>query len=288
MSIIAEIEGASIGKRPWALQDLPPYSPVARKLMLLTAREDVPLPRVQEVLRTDAAFAAEVLRLANSPLVGMRGEITSILQAVAMLGLERIKSLATTLALRAFLTNGMLTDAMRGSWRHNLAAAILCEWLARSVHMDRNTCYTAGLLHDVGRLALLRASPDEYGQILLREGVSDFDLLQFEKSVFDIDHCEAGAWILEQWGFPKELCEVASRHHQRPKNGALGLLPVVYAGWRIADLLGFSVGSQPVPGDIAEIAEVLPSGARQQVMGAFGELAEEVAYKINAIECSLV
>src|SRR6266850_8475445 len=179
MPTLVEIEDASQEKRPWALQDLPPYRPVARRLMMLTARDDVPLPLVREVLCTDAAFAAEVLRLANSPLIGMRGEITSILQAVAMLGFERIKSLATTLALRAFLTNGTPSDALRGCWRHNLAAAILCERLARFVQMDRDLCYTAGLLHDIGRLALLRARSDEYERILFQD-IGDVDLIEFE------------------------------------------------------------------------------------------------------------
>src|ERR1700716_265830 len=84
---------------PWALKDLPPYRTVARKLMKLTAHADVPLDQIQKVLRTDAAFTADVLRLANSPLIGMRGEIRSVMQAVMMLGLERIKDLATTVAL---------------------------------------------------------------------------------------------------------------------------------------------------------------------------------------------
>jgi putative nucleotidyltransferase with HDIG domain len=285
---MAEVEDVVSGKRPWALQDLPPYRPVAKKLMLLTAREDVPLSRVQEVLRTDAVFSAEVLRLANSPLISARGEITSILQAVAMLGLERIKSLSTTLVLRTFLTNGTLTDALRGCWRHNLATAIVCDRLARFVHLDRDTCYAAGLLHDIGRLGLLRAGSDEYERNLLRKGVTDVELIRFEESVFEIDHCEAGAWILEQWAFPEKLCKVALLHHQRPKSGAVGLLPVVYAGWNIADFLGFSAGSQPIPGDIAEFMEVLPDAARQHVIGEFDGLAEEVAFKINAIECSLV
>jgi HD-like signal output (HDOD) protein len=154
--------------------------------------------------------------------------------------------------------------------------------------MDRDTCYTAGLLHDIGRLGLLRTSSEEYERILAREGVTDFELLQFEKAVFDIDHCEAGAWILEEWEFPAKLREVALLHHRRPKSDAAGLLPVVYAGWRIADLLGFSAGSQPVTGDIAEIVDVLPDAARQEIIGGFDGLAEEVAFKINAIECSLV
>jgi putative nucleotidyltransferase with HDIG domain len=288
MGILAEIGDDPKPKRPWALQDLPPFHPVARKLMLLAARDDVPLTRVEQVLRTDAAFASEVLRLANSPLIATRGGITSILQAVALLGVDHIKKLATTLVLRTFLTTGTVRDSLRGCWHHNLATALICERLGHSVHLDSETCYTAGLLHDIGRLALLRKYPGKYERILAVKGVNDLDLLQLEKAEFDIDHCQAGAWILEQWEFPKELSQVASLHHRRPENGELGLLPVVYAGCRIADLSGFSVGNQRVSGDIAEIADVLPDKARQQVIGEFDGLAEEVAFKINAIECALV
>src|SRR5258708_24709818 len=97
--------------------------------MMLTARDEVPLQLVREVLCTDAAFAAEVLRLANSPLIGMRGEITSILQAGAMLGFERIKSLAVTLALRAFMAPGAPRHAPRRCWRHNPPPANPCQRL---------------------------------------------------------------------------------------------------------------------------------------------------------------
>src|SRR5713101_9741004 len=157
---IAQVEA------PWALKDLPPYRPVARKLMRLTAHADVQLEQIQQVLRMDAAFTADVLRLANSPLIGMRGEIKSIMQAVMMLGLERIKALATTLSLRAFLTGGDPSGSLRQSWRHNLASAILCQRLARLVHLDSDTCYTAGLLHDIGRLAFLRACRKKYELVL--------------------------------------------------------------------------------------------------------------------------
>src|ERR1700719_2917453 len=151
---------------PWALKDLPAYRPVARKLMRLTARQDVQLEQIQQVLRMDAAFTADVLRLANSPLIGMRGEIKSVMQAVMMLGLERIKALSTTLSMRAVLTSAGSIDALLASWRHILATAILCERLARILVIDIDTCYTAGLVHDIGRLALLCAFPDKYEGIL--------------------------------------------------------------------------------------------------------------------------
>src|SRR5215510_6515794 len=135
MSLATQSSDAS-NVRSWTLKDLPPYRLVARKLMLLSAKADVPLTQVQAVLRADAAFSAEVLRLANSPLFGVRREITSVLHAVVLLGLERIKALATTLALRTFLTAGKPTQALYSCWRHNLATAVVCERLARFLHMD--------------------------------------------------------------------------------------------------------------------------------------------------------
>jgi putative nucleotidyltransferase with HDIG domain len=288
MAIVAEIRSPGTVSTPWALKDLPPYRPVARKLMMLTAKAEVPLEEVQRVLRTDAAFTADVLRLANSPLIGMRSEIKSVLQAIMMLGIERIKALSTTLALRTFLMNAVPDDPLHACWRHNLATAILCDRLARILHEDSDTCYTAGLLHDIGRLALLSVHPDKYLQILDMDSPDDNALLLREKAAFEVDHCVAGEWIITQWDFPVELREVVSTHHRRPRAGASILLPIVYAGWRMADLLGFSIWRHPVAGEIEDILSVLPGKAPQQVLAEYDGLAEEVAFKINAIECSLL
>jgi HD-like signal output (HDOD) protein len=273
---------------PWALKDLPPYRPVARKLMRLTAHADVQLEQIQQVLRMDAAFTADVLRLANSPLIGVRHEIKSVMQAVMMLGLERIKALATTLSLRAFLTAAMPNGALLASWRHNLATAIICERLGRILVIDSDASYTAGLVHDIGRLALLCAFPEKYENLLMEQPSDDLDLLQCERSIFDIDHCQAGKWILEHWDFPEELREVAFLHHERPKPGAAMMLRMVHVGWRMADLLGFSVLARPIAGQIDEITSVLPPKAQEQVLTEFDRLAEDVAFKINAIDCSLM
>jgi putative nucleotidyltransferase with HDIG domain len=288
MSLSAEARRTAKVEQPWVLRNLPSYRPVARKLMMLTSLEDVPLSKVQDVLRTDAAFTADVLRLANSPLIGLRAPVTSVLHAVMVLGLERMKSLATTLALRAFLTTGVPTDAVKACWRHNLATAVICEKLARFLQIEADLCYTAGLLHDIGRLALIRACPDQYQHIFSIDPDGGFNLLEIEKSLFEIDHCEAGRVILEQWEFPKELRDVVSTHHHEPNAESSNLARIVYAGWQIADLLGFSALNRPIAGKIEAIASVLPANARQKLLEEFNGLAEDVAFKINAIECSLI
>ena len=274
-------------QRPASLKDLPPYRPVVRKLMQVTARENVPLSRLQEILRTDAAFTADVLRLANSPLIGMRNVVSSVLHAVMILGLERIKGLAATLALRSFLTPGGMNDAMRECWRHNLATAIICEKLARFVKIDSDIAYTAGLLHDIGRLALLRASPEMYAG-LVATNRDPATLLDAEQSLFEIDHCEAGRWILEEWEFPLELCDVVYRHHTRPDARTPDLCRVVYVGWQIADQLGFSATGCPVKQELQAIVSFLPGDAGAKLLQKYDGLAEEVAFKINAVECSLL
>src|SRR5258708_30185613 len=135
MSGTAEIDDVATAKHLWTVRDLPPYRPVARKLMQLTTRENVPLSEVQEVLRTDTAFAAEVLRLANSPLIGMRGEITSILQAVAMLGVGLINKLAITITFRAVMTTGAPSDAPHVCWDNNLPTTILFDHLSPLIEL---------------------------------------------------------------------------------------------------------------------------------------------------------
>ena len=91
--------------QPWALKNLPPFRPVAVKLLRLTSREDIPLSSIQTVLRTDVAFSAEVLRLANSALIGSRSQVSSVAHAVGLLGLERLKALSMTIAMRDFLSS---------------------------------------------------------------------------------------------------------------------------------------------------------------------------------------
>jgi len=253
--------------------------------MQITADEGAHLAQVQDVLRLDAAFSAEVLRLANSPLLGARREITNILHAVAILGLERIKALTTTLAVRIFLS-GKPSDAMQTCWRRNLAVAIVSAQIARYVDMDADTCYTAGLLHDIGRLALLWACPDEYAGILAQPMIESRHLLEMEKELFGMDHCEAGEWILTQWEFPLQLREVALLHNRNPEPGASSLLLVVYTALQIADAIGFPISHQST--DRTQMSELLPNRLRQSVLDNFDQIAEDTIFRLNAVECSLL
>jgi HD-like signal output (HDOD) protein len=270
--------------QPWALKNLPPFRPVAIKLVQLTAQDDVSIAKVQHVLRTDVAFSTEVLRLANSALTGSRTEVRSVAHAVAMVGLERLKALSMTIALRDFLSSSKSNQAMGLCWRYNLATAVICEWLAPFVQLDPDSCYTAGLIHDIGRLAILRAYPDEYFRMLSVIEDYGFDLLQCEKDLFDINHCQAGRWLMERWEFPADLKDVAELHHQPPTEKTPVLVTIVYIAWQIADMLGFSPLGVRSHVNIEEITATLPETARNVIFSHLDQLADLVILKLKAGE----
>jgi putative nucleotidyltransferase with HDIG domain len=271
--------------QPWALKNLPPFRPVALKLARLTASDDTPIAQVQQVLRTDLAFSAEVLRLANSALIGSRARINSVAHAVEFLGLERLKALSMTIALRDFVSTSTKADSlMQHCWKYNLATAIVCEWMAGFLPLEPEACYTAGLMHDIGRLALLRGFPEEYERAVATIPDHNFDLLQAEKAAFDIDHCEAGRWLMEQWDFSADLKDVVAFHHLTPDSKTPPLVTVVYIGWQIADMLGYSPLATRSAATIEEITITLPDAARQRIFSGLDELPQSVSQKIDAAE----
>jgi HD-like signal output (HDOD) protein len=269
---------------PWAHENVPPFRPVAAKLMRLTAGKDVPLARILSVLRTDAAFSAEVLRLANCALVGPRLGVNSLEHAARLLGFDRLSALSMTVAMRDFLNTPKGGSLMAACWKYNLATALVCEWLARLLPIEPDRCYTAGLVHDIGRLSLLRAFPQEYERMMSSIQDHGFDLLTCERSLFDIDHCEAGRWLLERWKFPVELRQVVALHHRRPDAATPLLVSIVFAAWQIADMLGYSPLDLRSADTLDEVTASLPEEMRAGIFTGLDDLAETVTARLAAVQ----
>jgi HD-like signal output (HDOD) protein len=269
---------------PWALKNVPPFRPVAVKLMRLTADKNVPLAKVLGVLRTDAAFSAEVLRLANCALVGSRLGVNSLEHAAGLLGLDRLNALSMTVGMRDFLNTPKAGSLMEACWKYNLVTAIICEWLARFLPMEPDRCYTAGLVHDIGRLSLLRAFPREYERMMSAIEDHGFDLLRCEQDLFNIDHCEAGHWLLGRWKFPNDLRQVVGLHHRQPDAGTPLLVTVVFVAWQIADMLGHSPLDLRSAATLDEVTATLPEEMRGKIFTGLDELAETVTSKLAAVQ----
>ncbi|HZT32066.1 MAG TPA: HDOD domain-containing protein [Bryobacteraceae bacterium] len=269
------------------LREVPPFRPVALQLLKLIGQPNVPLAQIVSLMRTDAVMTAEMLRLANSPLLDCRNEIKSVLHALAILGLNRVSALILTTAMRGLVDTrrSVLTHLC---WRHSLTTALVCERLAEHFDLEKETAYTAGLIHDIGRLALLRTFP-EYEEAMKLAEAEQRGLLETERQEFHLDHAEAGRWLLGQWGCPMELQNVAALH-ECPPAGPLrdaALIRLVHAGSQLADAIGmspFPASPHPEP---PEIAAAFPAAQALRVLAQFPQTAEQVITKVNQIELSL-
>jgi HDOD domain len=137
-------------------------------------------------------------------------------------------------------------------------------------------------VHDLGRLALLRSFPQEYELAMEEIEKHEFDILRCEKSAFQIDHCEAGQWLMERWGFPVELREVAALHHREPAADTPALVAAVHIAWQMADMLGLSPMAIRSAVTIEEMTATLPEPARQGIFAGLDELPAIVAAKLKA------
>jgi HD-like signal output (HDOD) protein len=271
-------------QRARLLKEVPPFRPVAVQLLNLVSDISQPLARVVSLLRTDAVLTAEVLRLANSPLIGCRSEIKNILQALAFLGMERVNSLIVTTAMRG-LAGPVGGNLARACWRHNLATAVICERLATALHISQERGYMSGLIHDIGRLALLRAFPN-YEKELTEAAAEGRNLLAIEKGLYGMDHTEAGRWLLAQWGCPLDLQVVASLHENPAAAGGRDkdLVFLVSASSQLADLMAFCEFDTPKT-ELGKVVEMIPEASGQ--LTDFPALTEFVATRVNGIELSL-
>jgi CheY-like chemotaxis protein len=146
-------------QRARLLKEVPPFRPVAVQLLNLVSDISQPLARVVSLLRTDAVLTAEVLRLANSRCWG--AGLKSRTSAGAGLPGHGAGELADRHHGHARPgRTGQSGNLARACWRHNLATAVICERLAPSMRISQERGYMSGLIHDIGRLALLRAFPN--------------------------------------------------------------------------------------------------------------------------------
>jgi putative nucleotidyltransferase with HDIG domain len=241
------------------------------------------LPQLAELVSADPAFSSAVLTLINSPLYGLRNPIHSIYQAIALLGLERIKGLAVTVGIRTYLGSSLNNPALQGCWRHSLACAIIAEELAEFSMMDRGAAYTGGIMHDIGRVALAVIQPEQYAHFLNETQENPQQVLRREREWFDIDHCEAGRRLIHEWNLPDEFLDITSRHHVQEASNGLDMLALIRFGCEIADSIGFAAVRLATPRNYLELVSALPERPRSRFHVDPKDLAARIDNKINSI-----
>ena len=267
------------------MQSLPAFSPVASRLLSMATGSQASLREVSGLIEMDPALSVDVLRLINSPLYARRIEITGVMHATTLLGMEAIRGMVLTVALRNFSRLSSGAPVFRQCWRHNLACALLTADLAAVSGIDRDAAYSLGLLHDSGRLALLAASPVGYSR-LLDSGAADLaELMEKERELFEMDHCDVGLWLAEEWRLPIDFQNAMSNHHEPGGGDGSHTSLIVHLACDLATMAGFPSWGRPREWDTTELQQRLPE-AGPSILDS-GELIPRLAEGINSLECSL-
>jgi len=262
-----------------SLARIPAFPAVALRVLNLVSQDDPDFDLLVREIASDATLSAQVLRLANSALFRFETEVGTVHQAVLLLGTQQIQSLVMSVATANYSRAALRTEAFQRCWQHTIATAVLSREIAAAAGAPLpEQAYSLGLLHDIGRLGLLVAWPDDYDLMVRKADRNVISLLELEKQLFTMDHCELGRRLIEQWKLPHEFCVVAGRHHDPPAGATeLNSLRIAHLSCRLADALEFWVAKPFRPLDVEEVLSELPSDVRLRLPSDPLDLKEKIA-----------
>lgn len=197
--------------------DIPSPSPVIHRLLEMMFAPETSLDDLAQALSSDAGLSARTLRAANAAFSSPKQRIEDIRDAVVRIGLVGAIHLISTAEIKAvfFAVPGQPGD-MKRLWVHNLVTACLADAYARFHRLEKpGRWYTGGLLHDIGRLVMLRHDPVKYSEAMALVAADGRDICDAERELFRVSHEEVGAKLMQLWRFPASIAD-AAYHHNRP------------------------------------------------------------------------
>lgn len=200
-----------------AIERIESLPATATHLVHLLADPEAKLDDVRRCVELDPALAANILRICNSAAFAGRACVSSIYEAIVRLGTQRVLNLALTQGVTP-LRKGELPGyelAPGELWRHSVGVAVCAEALSRALGgAPAQELFTAGLLHDVGKLVIGLSVREEIATLLSLVSSNHITFEDAERQVLGIDHTEAGALLLTRWGLPDTLSYSARWHHE--------------------------------------------------------------------------
>lgn len=192
-----------------------------------------PEPSIREVsglIAQDVGMAAGILKLVNSAFFGLRVHVSSPAHAVNLLGLEIVKSLVLSVGLFDRFNKDVFRNFdLEKLWRHSLSTGRLAQVIAgleAVKEQEREQCFIAGLLHDVGKLVMATNFPKGYAEVIsgCQQGLGT--VLDMERHVFGASHAEVGAYLLGLWGVDDPVVQAVYLHHEPGRSKQAGFTPL--------------------------------------------------------------
>lgn len=257
---------------------LPPLPGSVMRISAMLSDLNVSQRQIAAAIGLDPILSSRILRLANSPIYGLRDQVTSLDIAVSAIGNGSIAQALTISGVSdAFGRRVLSSPAGQMVWAHSLATAMITAEIYRIKRFPgADEAFACGLLHDIGKLILLRADTPLYVGILERAS-AEGDLTAIEKEIFDFDNAELGEAAAKEWGLPTVVCD-SIRHHHHPMSATADYTTAQVLN--TADALAYL---KEVDGETAKMFEddtVMKFGLEAE---QFDEIWETVSVRLNEV-----
>ena len=279
--MVIDAEALVIRKRlEQSLKELPPLPTAVAKVLDETNRQEPDMHKIDEIVSGDQALASKVLRIVNSAYYGLSRQVTSVGQAVLILGIQQIRTITLSVgSISAFSGRGPLdADGMRKFWQHSFATAAACSALCSKLNVDRKSSddvSTIGILHDVGRMFFFCNFKPSY-QKLVQKALQNGTTYEEEEYAFLGDtHAGIGSIVADKWELPQTIVD-GIRLHEGPFTSELPLTTAILAAADWMNKPYYYDGPAPIAPIDPELLGVLGLTEEQ-----LQEIGEKVRNKVD-------
>ncbi len=202
------------------IQDLPTLSTVITKMVEMLDSQEASPKELADLIAQDQSILSAILKLVNSAFYGFPRKITSVHQAVVILGFSTVKSIALGASIFKSKPRKGEKDVFdrNALWIHSLGVATASKLIAQKIgHADADEAFVAGLLHDVGKVVFDTQFPAEFREVVEKAEDENILLLEAEREILGLDHAEAGQILLFKWQLPLPVVNAVGFHHDLEK-----------------------------------------------------------------------
>lgn len=256
------------------IEALPAFPAVAARALKVSNDPTSSAADMERVISYDPALAGRVLSIANSAYYGFRHNVTTIRQAVVLLGISTVRSAVVSASCYGVFARAGMQAELESLWLHSIGTAIAAERLAKRARvLPSDEAYLAGLLHDVGVAAIAISFPGVVERIKSVSSQRQISRLSAEREVLGYDHSYVGTLVTREWGMPGSIVCAAAHHHSPAEATDV---PEAAACVHIADVIASRLGFALDP----TMAQIEPDSGAASALGLMEGEIEQISEQI--------
>jgi HD-like signal output (HDOD) protein len=287
MGAAPHLHGREIAQR---LGELPTLPSIVYELNQVIGDPMASISDIEAIMAGDQSMTLKVLSLANSAYYAIPGGVSTLSRAIGYVGYETIHQMVLSMSIISALKPGMseltLSFDVPMFWKHSFGTAVACEAIAEFIHYESpGDLFTAGLVHDIGKLAVYIIDPDQFAEVMQQAFTRKTSFAEAESTLGVSTHCFIGQQLALRWKLPLQIQSVIQHHHQLDRKMRLGIssemnliVDIVYLGNLLAHALkiGHSGHDQAssVPRELLERIHVRPEQLTELILKVQGAMAK--------------